>query len=156
MFVWKVVCSVRIPGAGTAARWRTASAPARHSTVWPKSVRSASRDAAGDSAGGTTSTASTSCSCSSRSRTTARPAFPLAPVTTILDKARSLRTRRRRFSEIAAGHATPGKHAHADTNAAAAEGGDPQGCEYEARVWGGGLAARETADPLCDEPDGRG
>ena len=30
----------------------------------------------------TTSTASTSCACSTRSRTTARPAFPLAPVTT--------------------------------------------------------------------------
>ena len=40
------------------------------------------RDVAEESAGGTMSTASTSWSCSSRSRTTARPAFPLPPVTT--------------------------------------------------------------------------
>jgi hypothetical protein len=37
-----------------------------------------------DSADGTRSTFSTWCPCSSRSRTTARPAFPLPPVTAIL------------------------------------------------------------------------
>ena len=53
MFVRKVVCSVAIPLAGIAARCTTAPAPARHPTAWPNWVKS-----------------------------TARPAFPLAPVTT--------------------------------------------------------------------------
>src|SRR5215210_4316883 len=65
------------------------SEPLRASRIWPKSVRSAGRNGAGesavrDSADGTRSTFSTSCPCSSRSRTTARPAFPLPPVTAIL------------------------------------------------------------------------
>ncbi len=84
MLTRKVSPAGRTLGAGIAARWATASAPARTSCAWPRSVRSATSVGASGSRLAAMSTSTTSWPCSTRSATTARPAFPDPPVTTTL------------------------------------------------------------------------
>src|SRR6476469_4874191 len=75
--------SGRSPGAGMAAKWTTASAPASASWVWPRSVRSVTRVFSVGWPSGRTSTLRTSWPWSRRSRTTNAPPLPVPPVTTI-------------------------------------------------------------------------
>src|SRR4051794_38770832 len=75
--------SGRSPGAGIAAKWTMASAPATTSWTCPRSVRSVRSKRSFGVPSGTRSTLTTSWPCSRRSRTTHRPPLPLPPVTTI-------------------------------------------------------------------------
>jgi DNA-binding XRE family transcriptional regulator len=81
--VRRLVVALELPAEAIAA-FEAAGAPAprRHSTAWPRPVRSACGKPAGRFAGTTRSTPRTSSPCASNSPTTARPALPAAPVTT--------------------------------------------------------------------------